>query len=113
MTEAELGAGIDEEEAARVKEHVKVYVLVFVALAALTIVTVAISYLNLPTPWAITLAMVVATIKSGLVACYFMHLISEKKVIIWLLLLCAAFVFSVFAGPIGTETGIGPLWPLD
>jgi caa(3)-type oxidase subunit IV len=110
MTEAEVA--INEEEAARVKEHVRVYVLVFVALAALTIVTVAISYLHLPTPWAISLAMVVATVKSGLVACYFMHLISEKKVIIWLLMLCAAFVFSVFAGPLGTETGIGPLWPL-
>ncbi len=103
---------MNEAEAARVKEHVKVYVMVFVALAVLTIVTVAISYLDLSTPVAISLAMLVATVKAGLVACYFMHLISEQKVILWLLLLCAAFVFSVFAGPLGTETGIGPLWPL-
>jgi cytochrome c oxidase subunit 4 len=103
---------MNQAEAARVKEHVKVYVVVFVALAVLTVVTVAISYLRLPTPWAISLAMVVATVKAGLVACYFMHLISEQKVILWLLLLCAAFVFSVFAGPLGTEAGIGPLWPL-
>ena len=103
---------MNEAEAASVKEHVRVYVMVFVALAVLTIVTVAISYLHLPTPWAITLAMVVATVKAGLVASYFMHLISEEKVILWLLLLCAAFVFSVFAGPLGTEAGLGPLWPL-
>ncbi len=103
---------MNEAEAVRVKEHVKVYVMVFVALGVLTIVTVGISYLHLPTPWAITLAMVVATIKAGLVACYFMHLISEERVILLLLLLCAAFVFSVFAGPLGTETGLGPLWPL-
>ena len=104
---------MNEAEAARVKEHVRVYVMVFVALGVLTIVTVAISYLSLPTPWAIALAMMVATVKSGLVAGYFMHLISEEKVILWLLLLCAAFVFSVFAGPLGTETGLGPLWPLQ
>ncbi len=103
---------MNDSEAARVKEHVRVYVMVFVALGVLTIVTVAISYLSLPTSWAIALAMVVATVKSGLVAGYFMHLISEEKVILWLLLLCAAFVFSVFAGPLGTETGLGPLWPL-
>ena len=106
------GVAINEAEAARVKEHVRVYVMVFVALAVLTIVTVAISYLELSTPWAISVAMVVATVKAGLVACYFMHLISEKKVILWLLLLSAAFVFSVFAGPLGTESGLGPLWPL-
>ncbi len=103
---------ISESEAARVKEHLRVDVMVFVALAVLTVVTVAISYLQLPTAWAITVAMVVATVKAGLVAGYFMHLISEEKVILWLLILCAAFLFSVFAGPLGTETGIGPLWPL-
>ncbi len=103
---------MNEAEAARVKEHVRVYVMVFVALAVLTIVTVAISYLDLSTPWAISLAMVVATVKAGLVAGYFMHLISEEKVILWLLLLCAAFLFFLFVLPLGTETGNGPLWPL-
>ncbi len=105
-------AAISKSEAARVREHLRVYVMVFVALAVLTIVTVAISYLHLPTALAISVAMVVATVKAGLVAGYFMHLLTEEKVILWLLLLCAAFVFSVFAGPLGTETGISPLWPL-
>ncbi len=112
MSESTLGVATRESEAARVKEHLRVYVMVFVALAVLTVVTVAISYLQLPTALAITVAMVVATVKAGLVAGYFMHLISEQKVILWLLLLCAAFVFSVFAGPLGTESGLGPLWPL-
>ncbi len=102
--------GINESEAARVKEHLRVYVMVFVALAVLTVVTVAISYLQLPTPMAISVAMVVATVKAGLVAGYFMHLISEEKVILWLLLLCAAFLVFLFALPLGTETGNGPLW---
>ncbi len=103
---------ISESEAARVREHIRVYVMVFVALAVLTVVTVAISYLHLPTALAITLAMVVATVKAGLVAGYFMHLLSEVKVILWLLLLCAAFLVFLFVLPLGTETGNGPLWPL-
>ncbi len=104
-------AAISESEAARVKAHLRVYVMVFVALAVLTIVTVAISYLHLPTALAITVAMVVATVKASLVAGYFMHLLSEEKVILWLLVLCAAFLVFLFALPLGTETGNGPLWP--
>jgi cytochrome c oxidase subunit 4 len=103
---------VSESEAARVREHVKVYVMVFVALAVLTVVTVAISYLQLPTAWAITVAMIVAVVKVGLVAGFFMHLVSEEKVIIWLLLLCLAFLLFLFALPLGTEVGNGPLWPL-
>ncbi len=103
---------IRESEAARVREHLRVYVMVFVALAVLTVVTVAISYLHLPTALAISVAMVVATVKASLVAGYFMHLLSEEKVILYLLVLCAAFLVFLFGLPLGTETGNGPLWPL-
>ncbi len=103
---------ISESEAARVREHLRVYVMVFVALAVLTVVTVAISYLHLSTALAISVAMVVATVKASLVAGYFMHLLSEEKVILYLLVLCAAFLVFLFFLPLGTETGNGPLWPL-
>ena len=103
---------MSESEAAHVREHIRVYVMVFVALGVLTIVTVAISYLQLSTAMAISVAMLVATVKVSLVGGYFMHLISEKKVILWLLLLCAAFFVSVMFGPLFTQTGVGPLWPL-
>ena len=76
-----------------------------------TVVTVAISYLHLSTALAISVAMVVASVKAGLVGGFFMHLVSEKKVILWLLLLCAAFFVFLMALPVGTETGIAPLWP--
>ena len=66
---------------ADIDKQVKIYITVFVALMALTIVTVAVSYLHLSTPMAIAVALFVATIKGSLVACYFMHLISEKKLI--------------------------------
>ena len=66
---------------AEIDKHVRVYITVFVALMALTIITVAVSYLDLSTPMAIAVALFIATIKGSLVACYFMHLISEKKLI--------------------------------
>ncbi len=100
-----------ESEAALVREHVRVYLVVFVTLAVLTVVTVAISYLHLSTALAISVALAVATVKAGLVAGYFMHLVSEQKVILWLLLLCAAFLVALMVLPVGTETGIAPLWP--
>ena len=56
--------------------------------------------------------MVVATVKASLVALYFMHLISEEKVILWLLGLCAAFIVVLMLLPVFTESGIAPLWPL-
>ncbi len=100
------------ESAEDIREHVRVYVMVFVALACLTVVTVAISYIGMPTALAICMAMVVASVKAGLVAGFFMHLITEQRVIIWLLVLSAAFlVFLVFL-PLWTESGIAPLWPL-
>ncbi len=100
-----------ESEAALVREHVRVYLVVFVTLAVLTVVTVAISYLHLPTVLAITVAMVVASVKAGLVGGYFMHLVTEQRVIIWLLVLCAAFFVFLMFLPVGTESGIEPLWP--
>ena len=113
MVESEMvESGMVESEAERVAKHVRVYVMVFSALAVLTVVTVAISYLDLPTGYAIGVAMVVATVKASLVALYFMHLISEEKVIVWLLVLCAAFMVFLFLLPLGVDIGMAPLWPL-
>jgi len=101
---------MNESELAHFKQHIRVYIGVFVALAVLTVVTVGVSYLDLPTGYAITLAMIVASIKAFLVAGYFMHLMSEEKVIIWLLALSAAFLVFLFVLPLVTELGNGPLW---
>ena len=98
-------------DAAEVKAHVRVYVLVFSALAVLTIVTVAISYIHMPTPSAIAVAMAVALVKAGLVAAFFMHLASERRIIHWVLILCLAFFAFVMFLPLGTNLGIEPLWP--
>ena len=90
--------------AADIDKHIKVYIIVFVTLMVLTIVTVAIARVHLPVPIAISLAMLVATIKGSLVACYFMHLISEKKLIWAVLLLTFAFFVALLALPILTHS---------
>ena len=79
---------------AEIDKHVRVYITVFVALMVLTVVTVAVSYLDLSTPMAIAVALFIATIKGSLVACYFMHLISEKKLILAVLAI-TVFMFVV------------------
>ena len=87
------------DHAVDIDKHVRIYITVFVILMALTIITVAISYLHLPVPIAVTVALLVATIKGSLVACYFMHLISEKKLIYAVLAVTAFFFAALMALP--------------
>jgi len=86
-----------------IDKHVRIYITVFVTLMALTIITVAISRVHLPVPIAVTIALLVATIKGSLVACYFMHLISEKKLIYAVLLLTVVFFAALLALPAVTH----------
>lgn len=74
-----------------IRRQTKLYVMVFAALAVLTVITVAVSYLHLPLHLAILVALLIASIKGSMVAAYFMHLISEKKAIYAILALTVAF----------------------
>ena len=85
-----------------IRKHVKVYVMVFVALMVLTVATVGVSYLALSIPLAILVALVVATIKGSLVARYFMHLVGEKKAVTWSLMLTAVFFCLLMLIPLLT-----------
>ena len=92
------------DHAADIDKHVRVYLIVFAALMALTIVTVAVARLHLSVPVAVTVALLVATIKGSLVACYFMHLISEKKLIYAVLVVTAVFFVALLALPAITHS---------
>lgn len=89
-----MGSSVEE-----IKEHVHQYLVVFAALGGLTVVTVTISYIPLPQFAAVGVALLVATVKGSLVAAYFMHLISEKKVIYWVLVLTVVFFIVLMAVP--------------
>ena len=92
------------DHAADIDKTVRVYITVFVALMVLTIITVAVSYLDLAVPIAVTVALIVATVKGSLVACYFMHLISEKKLIYAVLALTAFFFVALLVLPVLTTS---------
>jgi len=74
--------------------HIKVYILVFVALLFGTCLTVTMYYCHFQSmAVTITIALFIATVKAFLVAGFFMHLISEKKAI-YSILAATAFFFA-------------------
>ncbi|MGA9362834.1 MAG: cytochrome C oxidase subunit IV family protein [Bacteroidota bacterium] len=91
---------MNREGAVDIKKHVRTYVMVFVALLALTLITVTISSLHLGIAAAIVAALLIAAMKSSLVASYFMHLISEKKVVYLALILTAVFLLALIVLPL-------------
>ena len=97
-------AEVTSEHAVDIDKHVKVYISVFVALMVLTIITVAVSYLHLSVPMAVTVALFVAIVKGSLVAAYFMHLVSEKKLIYAVLVLTIVFFAVLLALPVVTHS---------
>jgi len=84
-----------------IKREVRVYLIVFFALAALTAVTVGSFYMlkSYPVSVAIGVALAIALVKGSLVAGYFMHLLSEKKLIYAVLILTVFFFFVLIWGP--------------
>ena len=87
-----------------IQEHIRVYIMVFGALAVLTVITVLASYLEVSTSEGIFLALIIASVKASLVAGYFMHLISEKNTIIWILVLTVVFFFIMLFLPLISYT---------
>jgi|CXWL01.1.fsa_nt_gi cytochrome c oxidase subunit 4 len=89
----------NEMSVEEVRKHVRTYLAVFAVLLVLTCVTVGVFYLHLSLVKAITVALIVASIKGSLVACYFMHLISERAAIFWIIFLCALFFIVLLLVP--------------
>lgn len=91
------------DHAVDIDKHIRTYILVFAVLAVLTVVTVAVYYLHLPLAAAIGLALLIATVKASLVACYFMHLISEKRLIFLVLAITVVFFAALLLLPVVTS----------
>jgi cytochrome c oxidase subunit 4 len=84
-----------------INHHIKVYLMVFGALLALTAATVGAWKLHfLAAGPAIALALVIASVKASLVALFFMHLNAEKKAIYWILALTVLFFFVLLLLPV-------------
>ena len=76
---------------AAVKKTVRGYLMVGAALLGFTVITVAANQLHFAVPVAITVALVIATMKGSMVAAVFMHLSHEKKWIYGALILTVLF----------------------
>ena len=101
---------MDTAQGHDIHKQIKIYLAIFAVLAILTVVTVGVSYLHLPIREAIFLGLVIAIIKGSLVACYFMHLISERKVIYTVLAFTVFFLLGLvvllLSGYHDAQTGI-------
>jgi caa(3)-type oxidase subunit IV len=74
------------------------YLSVFGALLVLTVVTVMVSYMGLPSTLSIVVAMIVASVKASLVCAWFMHLKYDVKfnVLVFLSAVWFAALFFIF-----------------
>ncbi|MBA4150188.1 MAG: cytochrome C oxidase subunit IV family protein [Verrucomicrobia bacterium] len=87
----------DAHDAQAVKAAVRKYLIIFGALIVGTIVTVLVSFVHFGEEGSNTInilvALAIASVKAFLVAGYFMHLISERKMI-YGILLATVFFFA-------------------
>ena len=72
-----------------IRKQVRTYMMVGAALFVFTGITVAVNQIHLAVPLAITVALIIATMKGSMVAAVFMHLNHER---IWIY---AALVLTV------------------
>lgn len=79
------------------------YLAVFGALLVLTVVTVAVSYVELSTTSTVLLALAIASVKASLVAMFFMHLKGERPMVYWPLGLTAVLFVSLLAFVLWSE----------
>jgi len=89
-------------DAASVKSSIRKYMMVGAALLMFTAITVAANQVHLAVPIAITVALIIATMKGSMVAAVFMHLSHERKWIYGALLLTVVFFIVLMCVPIFT-----------
>ena len=83
---------------------IKTYLAVFGALAVLTGLTVVLSYVGLSAGQAVSLAILIASAKCLLIATFFMHLRTERKVIHYTVY-AALFLVIVLIGSLIPDIG--------
>jgi caa(3)-type oxidase subunit IV len=91
--------------------EVRSYLAVFGALLLLTLTTVSISALALPTAPTVVLGLTVAGVKAALVVVFFMHLKTERPMVLWPLALTLFLFAALFAGVLWSEANHVMLHP--
>jgi cytochrome c oxidase subunit 4 len=68
-----------QSDHADIRKSIRSYLMVGAALFAFTGITVAVNQVHLAVPFAIAVALIIASLKGSMVASVFMHLSHEKK----------------------------------
>ena len=82
-----------------IRNTVRTYWMIGAALFVFTGITVAVNQVHLAIPLAITVALIIATMKGSMVASVFMHLSHEKRWIYGSLILTVAFFIVLLSVP--------------
>jgi len=85
-----------------IKKSIRSYGIVGGLLLVFTAITVAANQVHLAVPVAITVALIIATMKGSMVASIFMHLSNEKRWIYCALLLTVVFFVVLLFLPLAT-----------
>ncbi len=85
-----------------IRKSIRSYGIVGGLLLVFTAITVAANQIHLAVPVAITVALIIATMKGSMVASIFMHLSHEKKWIYGALLLTVVFFIVLLFVPLAT-----------
>jgi len=85
-----------------IRKSIRTYGIIGGMLLVFTAITVAVNQVHLAVPLAITVALVIATMKGSMVASVFMHLNHEKKWIYGALLLTVVFFVVLLFLPLAT-----------
>ena len=98
---------------ADIQKSVRSYMTVFVMLMIFTVITVAAAQFDFAVPVAITVALIIASMKGSMVAAVFMHLGHEKQWIYGALVLTVVFFVVLLVLPLLTSLdglSIGSTW---
>ena len=91
-----------------IRKSVRGYLMIGAALFAFTVITVAVNQVHLAVPAAITVALIIASMKGSMVAAVFMHLKAERQWIYGALILTVIGFLILMTVPMFTlMDGIG------
>jgi caa(3)-type oxidase subunit IV len=91
-----------------IRKTIRTYWMIGAALFVFTVITVAVNQVHLAVPMAITVALIIATMKGSMVASVFMHLSHERKWIYGSLILTViGFVILMLVPSLTINDNIG------
>ena len=83
-----------------IKQEVKKHLVIYGFLLFLTAINFIVSKLSLLGEYTVVIVLTVALAQGVLIVCYFMHLISEKKLIHFVLILTVIFFLGLLLLPV-------------